>query len=88
MKVYNVEEEIDKIKVSDRKIEEYNNIIKNKRDILEKANNKKEEIIKELNILEVELGKIVEAGKEKKNFIDKEEEEIRKLNIGKFPKNI
>lgn len=86
LKVYNVEEEIDKIKVSDRKIEEYNNIIKNKRDILEKANNKKEEIIKELNILEVELGKIVEAGKEKKNFIDKEEEEIRKLNIGEISK--
>ncbi|MCR1934661.1 AAA family ATPase [Clostridium tepidum] len=86
LKVYNVEEEIDKIKVSDRKIEEYNNIIKNKRDILEKANNKKEEIIKELNILEVELGKIVEAGKEKKNFIDKEEKEIRKLNIGEISK--
>ncbi len=29
--------------------------------------------------MEIELGKIIEAGKEKKNFIDKEEEEIKKL---------
>lgn len=27
--------------------------------------------------MEIELGKIIEAGKEKKNFIDKEEEEIK-----------
>ncbi|NFV13044.1 exonuclease SbcC [Clostridium sporogenes] len=86
LKIYNVEEEINKVKVSDRKIEEYNSIVKNKRNILERENNKKEEIIKELNILEVELGKIVEAGKEKKNFIDKEEEEIKKLNIGEISK--
>ncbi len=46
--------------------------------------NKREEIIKQINIMEIELGKIIEAGKEKKNFIDKEEEEIKKLNVGEI----
>ncbi len=86
MEISNVEEEINKIRISDRKIEEYNSIVKNKRDVLEKENNKREEIIKQINAVEIELGKIVEAGKEKKNFIDKEEAEIKKLNIGEISK--
>ncbi|MHB9936479.1 exonuclease SbcC [Clostridium sporogenes] len=81
IKVSNVEEEISRIRASDKKIEEYNKVIKNKREILESENNKREEIIKHINTMEIELGKIIEAGKEKKNFIDKEEDEIKKLNV-------
>ncbi|HID0856235.1 TPA: SbcC/MukB-like Walker B domain-containing protein, partial [Clostridium botulinum] len=84
IKVSNVEEEINRIRASDKKIEEYNKAIKNEREILESENNKREETIKQINIMEIELGKIIEAGKEKKNFIDKEEEEIKKLNVGEI----
>lgn len=77
IKVSNVEEEISRVRASDKKIEEYNKVIKNEREILESENNKREETIKQINIMEIELGKIIEAGKEKKNFIDKEEEEIK-----------
>lgn len=84
IKVSNVEEEINKIRVSDKKVEEYNGVIKNKREILDTENKKREEIIKQINTMEIELGKIIEAGKEKKNFIDKEEEEIKKLNVGEI----
>jgi len=86
IKVSNVEEEISRIRASDKKIEEYNKVIKNKREILESENNKREEIIKHINTMEIELGKIIEAGKEKKNFIDKEEGEIKKLNVGEISK--
>ena len=81
-----MEEEISRIRASDKKIEEYNKVIKNKREILESENNKREEIIKHINTMEIELGKIIEAGKEKKNFIDKEEGEIKKLNVGEISK--
>ncbi|KEJ01645.1 AAA family ATPase [Clostridium botulinum] len=84
IKISNVEEEISRIRAYDKKIEEYNKIIKNEREVLESENNKREETIKQINIMEIELGKIIEAGKEKKNFIDKEEEEIKKLNVGEI----
>ncbi|MBA4508526.1 exonuclease SbcC [Clostridium sporogenes] len=86
IKVSNVEEEINKIRVCDKKVEECNRVIKNKREILDTENKKREEIIKQINTMEIELGKIIEAGKEKKNFIDKEEEEIKKLNVGEISK--
>ncbi|NFT80392.1 SbcC/MukB-like Walker B domain-containing protein, partial [Clostridium sporogenes] len=86
IKVSNVEEEINKIRVCDKKVEECNRVIKNKREVLDTENKKREEIIKQINTMEIELGKIIEAGKEKKNFIDKEEEEIKKLNVGEISK--
>ncbi|EJO5348368.1 AAA family ATPase [Clostridium botulinum] len=84
--VSNVQDEINKIKVYDKKVEEYNRVIKNRRKILEDENNKRDEIIKQINIIEIDLGKIIEAGKEKKNFIDKEESEIEKLDVGEISK--
>lgn len=86
IKVFNVEEEISRIRASDKRVEEYNKIIKSKRETLDTENNKREEIIKYINTIEIELGKIIEAGKEKKNFIDKEEVEIKKLNVGEISK--
>ncbi|APF26953.1 AAA domain protein [Clostridium sporogenes] len=86
IKVSNVEEEISKIRASDKKVEEYNKIIKSKRETLDTENNKREEIIRYINTIEIELGKIIEAGKEKKNFIDKEEVEIKKLDVGEISK--
>ncbi|WP_251861280.1 SbcC/MukB-like Walker B domain-containing protein [Clostridium sp. Marseille-Q2269] len=81
IKVYDVEEEINKIRDYDKKIEKYNNIIKDKREQLDYKNSKREEMVKYINAIEIDLGKIIEAGKEKKNFIDKEEKEIEKLNV-------
>ncbi|MCR1973173.1 AAA family ATPase [Clostridium sporogenes] len=86
IKVSNVEEEISRIRASDKKVEEYNKVIKSKRETLDTENNRREEIIKYINTIEIELGKIIEAGKEKKNFIDKEEVEIKKLNVGEISK--
>ncbi|EPY2307063.1 AAA family ATPase [Clostridium sporogenes] len=86
IKVSNVEEEISKIRASDKKVEEYNKVIKSKRETLDTENNRREEIIRYINTIEIELGKIIEAGKEKKNFIDKEEVEIKKLNVGEISK--
>ncbi|AVQ39518.1 exonuclease SbcC [Clostridium botulinum] len=86
IKVSNVEEEISKIRTSDKKVEEYNKAIKSKRETLDTENNRREEIIRYINTIEIELGKIIEAGKEKKNFIDKEEVEIKKLNVGEISK--
>ncbi|MBU5299666.1 AAA family ATPase [Clostridium sporogenes] len=86
IKVSNVEEEISKIRASDKKVEEYNKAIKSKRETLDTENNRREEIIRYINTIEIELGKIIEAGKEKKNFIDKEEVEIKKLNVGEISK--
>ncbi len=63
-----MEEEISKIRASDKKVEEYNKIIKSKRETLDTENNKREEIIRYINTIEIELGKIIEAGKEKKNL--------------------
>ncbi|HDK7154975.1 TPA: AAA family ATPase [Clostridium botulinum] len=86
IKISNVEEEISKIRASDKKVEEYNKVIKSKRETLDTENNRREEIIRYINTIEIELGKIIEAGKEKKNFIDKEEVEIKKLNVGEISK--
>lgn len=86
IKIFNVEEEISKIRASDKKVEEYNKVIKSKRETLDTENNRREEIIRYINTIEIELGKIIEAGKEKKNFIDKEEVEIKKLNVGEISK--
>lgn len=86
IKVSNVEEEISRIRASDKKVEEYNKVIKSKRETLDTEKNKREEIIRYINTIEIELGKIIESGKEKKNFIDKEEVEIKKLNVGEISK--
>lgn len=55
------------------------------RSLIEKMDKNKEELNARLKVLDIELSKILQSGKEKSSVIKSEEEELQKLTSGKNP---
>ncbi|NEZ47489.1 exonuclease SbcC [Clostridium niameyense] len=82
-KIEDTEKELDKIKKFDEKSLKLTENIKKHREKLEKLRKEKENINASKSDLHSNITGIIKVGKEKKNYIDKEKEEIKKLSHGR-----
>jgi exonuclease SbcC len=83
--IVDVGNEIDKIRVFDRENTEIQKKLKALTEKINKDDLEKEEIIKKINNVELELARIAESGKEKRSVIDREKTELNALSEGRKP---
>jgi exonuclease SbcC len=85
LKLENIKEEVNKIREFDREII---TIQKKLKDLAQKINQddlNREEVLKGVNNVELELARIQESGKEKRSVIDREKLELAVLSEGRNP---